>query len=262
MVKKFKILLTVFILVVLCSLFFIINKQGKESVDTDLKSLAKRELVDLPELSEQTKKYDAFIPHSWRLVEVAEGDLNKDGQSDTALVIQKTDKSMLKVNTSLGSNLLNVNPRKIIILFQNNGKYSVVLDNENVIPSSSSEDDSCVDDMLGGLEIKNGNLQINYGFWSSCGSWGVSNNNFVFSYRSNQFKLIEQEGSYFSRANLNVNTKTYTNYVTGEINTTVTTFVESSGKEIVKRETKKIKIENLKNLAALTFKQLYYGKQD
>lgn len=62
-------------------------------------------------------KVSGFIPKHWEAIALAEGDLNKDKQTDYALIIQKTDPTNIQGTGGLVSNDINTNPRHLLMLF-------------------------------------------------------------------------------------------------------------------------------------------------
>ncbi len=62
--------------------------------------------------------YAKFVPQGWTVLETASGDLNRDGKIDAALIIQQNNPNNIKSHEGLGSDRLNLNPRKLLILFQ------------------------------------------------------------------------------------------------------------------------------------------------
>ncbi len=62
--------------------------------------------------------YQSFVPKNWKILEKVQGDLNQDDQADIALIIEDTNPDNFVANAGLGSDVLNVNERKLLVLFK------------------------------------------------------------------------------------------------------------------------------------------------
>lgn len=122
-----------------------------------------------------------FIPKGYVLFDQVFGDLNKDGVDDCVLLIKGTDKSQIVVDEIRGK--VDVNRRGIVVLFNKNGQYELALKNETCF-SSENEDGGVYFAPELSIEIKKGNLYINYGH----GRYGYWNYNF--RYQNSDFELI------------------------------------------------------------------------
>lgn len=144
-----------------------------------------------------------FVPKSWRIVARAAGDLNKDAKDDIVLVIEDTNKENFLENESLGERTLNVNPRYLVILFKDGKGYRLAALNKNFIPPANDEDSLCLAEPLlqeGGVSIKKGVLLIDFHYWLSCGSYGVSHECLKLRWQDNKFVLIGYDSSEYSRS--------------------------------------------------------------
>jgi hypothetical protein len=158
----------------------------------------------------------SFIPPGWQLLATASGDLNGDGLRDMVLVLQKADKSNIKPNEGLGSSMLNVNPRRLIILFKKGNEFVSMLSRDDLLPKENDEDDPCLADPLDtkGVSIVRGNLVVNLQDWRSCGSYGVTKRSFVFRLERDRFRLVGYDYSEFSRSS-GEQTERSINFLTG-----------------------------------------------
>ena len=66
----------------------------------------------------ETTGLETYIPKGWKILGKAEGDLNGDQQPDLALIIENTDPKNIMVNGNLDGTELNLNHRKLLILFK------------------------------------------------------------------------------------------------------------------------------------------------
>ncbi len=164
--------------------------------------------------------YRDFVPNGWKVLATAKGDLNKDGKADIVLFLEEVDKVNFITNEELGANILNLNPRMIVIAFAENNRYRRVLQTDRFLPSENDEGARCLADPLGemensGLTIEKGLLKINMQFWYSCGSWSVTNATYTFRWQSNKFELIGFDNSSFHRASGEQSSTSY-NFSTGK----------------------------------------------
>lgn len=164
--------------------------------------------------------YAKFVPQGWTVLETASGDLNRDGKIDTALIIQQNNPNNIKSHDGLGSDRLNLNPRKLLILFQTMQGYQLITENDS-LPTENDEESPCLADPLedGGMSITKGLLKINLHYWLSCGSWYVTNNSYTFRYQNNNLGLIGFDSNDFHRASGDITEKSI-NFSTGKVKTT------------------------------------------
>jgi hypothetical protein len=122
-----------------------------------------------------------FIPEGYIMFEKINGDLNNDGAEDCVLIIKGTNKN--KIITDEYRGRLDQNRRGIIVLFNNNGSYELATKNYDCF-SSENEDGGVYFAPELSLDIKRGNLYINYGH-GRYGAW-----KYTFKYQNGDFKLI------------------------------------------------------------------------
>lgn len=119
-----------------------------------------------------------FTPDQWEVISKANGDLNTDGQSDIALLIQP--KNIKKHN------------RKLLILFQYNQNYRLYLSKK--IPAWTYHDDpeQCLDDAFdeSSLKIKNQLLNLTFNEQPNCTNTFDNIYTYRFKLVKNQLKLI------------------------------------------------------------------------
>lgn len=143
----------------------------------------------------QDKPLESFIPKGWKFLAAANGDLNKDGLADMALVIENTDpKNFVKNDESMGHDTLNINPRHLLILFAEGKGYVLKAINKEFIPPENQEFDFCVNDpFLKTAEdffIKSGILTIAFEQASVCGQYEGLRTTYKFREEKNEFVLI------------------------------------------------------------------------
>lgn len=160
-------------------------------------------------LAKDQVKYKAYIPKSYVLFEAVEGDLNKDGKADTALIIKGTDPKQWVDHEYRGK--LDRNRRGIIILLNQGTKnqqtqYTKYLQNLDCFSSENEEGGVYFAPELW-VEIDKGILDIHYGH-GRYGYW-----RYLFRLQDQDMRLIgyddsENHGPYTHR-------ETSINFLTG-----------------------------------------------
>ena len=210
-----------------------------------------------PAFAADAPTFQNYVPKGWKLIISTVGDLNADGKNDAALVIEKDDQANRKPNSDLGVSELNLNPRRLLILLQNDRDYQTALSTDKFLPTEDDEESPCLADPLGdgGMQISKGLLNITLSYWMSCGGWGSSSEEYLFRYENTRFLLIGSNHYYFMR-NSGEATKYSINYVTGKIKITegLNEFDEKESKP--KNVWKKIKNNAPKYLDEITYSSL------
>ena len=172
-----------------------------------------------PTFAGADETFSQWVPNNWKLIDSEKGDLNRDGIDDVVLVTEETNPANFKKKPegSLGPNILNLNPRRLIILLRSSSGFKEVLRRDDLLPSENAENMGCLDDPLanGGVSIARGNLVIELQDSRSCGSYGVVNEKFTFRTRGTRFQLIGHDRSESSRST-GERSEYSTNYLTGK----------------------------------------------
>lgn len=163
---------------------------------------------------------ESFIPKGYRLLTEATGDLNKDGVSDLALVVENTDPGNFQVEPDrLGPDTLNLNDRILFILAgTGGGNFRKIAQNKGLLPSENSDVQSCLADPLmqdGGIAIEKGLLKIDLQYWYSCGSWYITHNTYTLRWQANRMQLIGFDSKSLHRAS-GESSATSINFSTGK----------------------------------------------
>lgn len=158
-----------------------------------------------------------WVPAGWKLISSTTGDFNQDGKSDAVLVLEENNPANRKRNDSLGASELNLNPRRLVILFQTASSYQKITELNHFLPSEHDAETPCLSDPLaeGEIKISHGLLKIGLHYWLSCGSYGVTNRTFTFRYENKRFRLIDMDVWEFMR-NTGARTEYSSNYLTGK----------------------------------------------
>ena len=200
--------------------------------------------------------YQSFVPNNWKILEKVQGDLNQDGQADIALIIEDTNPDHFVANAGLGSNVLNVNERKLLVLFKQPNGYQLIASNHS-LPTEGNLDSPCLADPLGeseALSIQKGVLKIHLHYWLSCGSWYVTNHIYTFQYHDHSFKLIGYDTNDFHRASGDITAQSI-NFMTGKVKTT-------TGENEFAESTQPVKVQwsTLKQRYALKLEQVQFNE--
>ncbi len=174
--------------------------------------------VSAPAFSKSLTSFDGWIPSGWKFISTTTGDLNKDGIEDAVLVLEKMDTANLKPNNALGVSILNVKPRRLLVLLKTHGTYRKILNKDNLLPSENDEDSPCLEYPLieqGGISIRSGKLAITLGAFLGCGSYGVNRRTFTFRLENTRLRLIGYDYSEFSRSS-GAASEHSINYLTGK----------------------------------------------
>jgi len=201
---------------------------------------------------EQKQNPTDFVPKGFVVFERINGDLNKDGIDDCVLIIKGTDKKQIITDKYRGR--LDRNRRGIIVLFNKNGNYRLVVKNYDCF-SSENEDGGVYYPPELFIEIKNSNLYINYahgryGYWR-----------YTFRFQNADFELIgyDESDNYGPVVNKKISINFSTKKKLVKVNTNEN--AQNGGEEIFKTTTKNIDIDHLIKLSEIKdFDELYMSK--
>ena len=187
---------------------FLSKKKDANVIDTDelvtsttdeesTTSVIEEYPTDFPE---QGNKMEDFVPKHWSAIMKVDGDLNKDGLADTALIVEQENPENISVTEY--NDTLNTNPRALLVLFkQENGTYKLAAKNDKGFIEPPKESSSLLDPLgEGDINIKNNTLRLRFQYFFSAGSWYITNVEYVFRYQNSHFELIGVETNSFHRA--------------------------------------------------------------
>jgi hypothetical protein len=145
-----------------------------------------------PALVKHAGSIEGFVPMEWRIEIQKSGDLNGDGRDDVALVLRGLDeRNIIDMRGQGGSENFDTNPRILMAAFANAaGGYDLALENHALIaratePSAQDPlDPNGVQE--GGVEIKNGTLQVTLGYFGG----NMGHFTYTFRFDKTAFKLI------------------------------------------------------------------------
>ncbi len=139
-----------------------------------------------------------FVPDGWKLFDKSEGDLDGDGRTDSVLIIQKNDPSLVIENErSLGMDRYDSNPRAVLVILQDHlGQYKLVAKSDTIIPD---HDSPTISDPFEQVRIDKGSLHLGIAFFANAGSWSTSSRRFQFRWDGKAMALIGFEMSHVQR---------------------------------------------------------------
>jgi hypothetical protein len=158
-----------------------------------------------------------WVPKGWKTLQQVKGDLNGDMLDDVVMVMEETNLSNIIKNDSLGPELLNINPRTLLVLFAQNQGYRKIATSDVLIPTANDTGSTCAIDPLeaNALEIKKQTLRVGLSFFMSCGSWGTTRSQYIYRFDGKGMQLIGEEQMELQR-NTGESTTASSNYLSGK----------------------------------------------
>lgn len=127
-----------------------------------------------------------FVPAGYVVTQKIQGDLNKDDQADSVLIIKGTDEANFVKDES--GRKVDRNRRGIVIALRNQDHYELVLESRSCF-SSENEDGGVYFPPELGVFVEKGNLRVHY----SHGRYGFRT--YKFRYQNSDFELIGFDSS-------------------------------------------------------------------
>jgi hypothetical protein len=171
--------------------------------------------VSYPELPNEASVLEGFVPPGWRLEAKAEGDLDRDGDADLALVLRQQDPKNVFVNEGLGENPFDTNPRILAVAAREpSGGYRLAVANRTLIPRRIDPVQSDPLSELGRIDIARGALRVTLYRFASAGGWSMGTTSFAFRLRGGALELIGYDRDATAR-NTGETEEVSINYLTG-----------------------------------------------
>ena len=155
----------------------------------------------------------AHLAAGSKVIKMATGDLNADGQADLVFVGEATDPKKIKKRDD--GYELNSNIRTVVVLLADKEGYRKVCESAKFIPPSYTLEFDNYLDRFAGIEIEKAILSVSFDWFASAGTWGTSNATLKFRIEQGRIRLIGSEESSFTR-NQGDMTLTSTNHLTGK----------------------------------------------
>lgn len=146
------------------------------------------------------KPIATHIPENWQAIALATGDMNKDKQTDYAVVIQATDKEKI-IKPEEYTPELNTNPKQLLIIWgEKEGSGKLAYMDSDIIPTRDPEIPNMMEPFQGISISKKGVLTIHHQIFMSMGRWEMQNMHFLLRYQDKAFKLIGYDHETMHRA--------------------------------------------------------------
>lgn len=168
---------------------------------------------DYPRISDSAKTCRGFAPKGWRVMKIAEGDLNQDRRSDCVLIVRGRNAKFVYKNDGFGTREFDTNPRILIIAFRDAGGFRLAEQNNSFIINADSP---TMTEPFQDLEIKNGVLRFYFEEFYSMGTYFMAARKYVFRFQEGEFVLIGAEKTETHRATGEIETRSY-NFSTGKM---------------------------------------------
>ncbi|WP_153798976.1 hypothetical protein [Foetidibacter luteolus] len=167
--------------------------------------------ISYPSIKKTGINLGNFVPNGWLILDSAYGDLNSDGVSDAAVVIQQKD-SIMKVDND--EDTLFTQPRILLILFKNStGNLFYLAEQSNSF--IMKHDNPSMDEPYIKTSITGGILKINFLLFYYNGTWYVTNASYKFRYQKGEFILAGADKFSFHRSTHEYEDYSY-NFLTGK----------------------------------------------
>lgn len=150
-------------------------------------------------------KVSGFIPKNWQAIALAEGDLNKDKQTDYALIIQKTDPANIQGTGGLVSSDINTNPRHLLLLFtvKEDGQKKLIRKRiyRKFVPTINAASPNMAEP-VSYIGINEGVLEVKFEAEPKDDSWNREDITYSFRYHpeTENFRLINYENHTVNKA--------------------------------------------------------------
>jgi len=159
------------------------------------------------------KASQVHLPAGWKVLKIAQGDLNADGLSDLVFVREETDPK--KITKRDDGYELNGNTRTVVLLLADKEGYRKVCESAKFIPPSYTLEFDNYIERFHGLKVEKGVVSVTFNWFASVGTAWTSMETFKFRLEKGRVRLIGSEEDSYSRT-LGDKILTSTNYLTGK----------------------------------------------
>ena len=191
--------------------------------------------VDYPAIAQAAPTPAAFIPKGWKQVQLAQGDLNRDGKPDFAMVV-RMDSAANRIPPSWNPDTpYDTNPWMLIAGFRDGAGYALAVSDHRLIPRHENPN---ADEEFDEIAIANGNLKVGMHVFMSAGGWQMGGTTYTFRWQDGGFKLIGFDRDSTMR-NSGETEEVSINYLTGRKVTTTGTIESDAQKTTASRIARK-----------------------
>ena len=173
-------------------------------------------------MPQRSEKLEDFVPDFWNIEFIRQDDLNKDGQSDTVMVVKnRKNPIFLPYENCDDCAPIDTNPRILIVLFADGKSWRLIKQNIDVITGLILTQDSF--NRIDGFDVYagNGTFSNRIGWFSTELGYNV----FKFRWQDNDFYLIGYDA--YSRHRMTGEENTYSyNFLTWRENIVTETPVD------------------------------------
>ena len=149
-------------------------------------------LVEIPTLPQEGASAADFAPSGWSVETSVNGDLNRDGRSDIAMVLRMRDPNNIIRSGDEHAASFDSNPRILAVaIARPGGGYRLNSVSHRLIPrleSANQADPFGAEDRT--LQIANGTLRIGLYLFMSAGGWEMGSSNYTFRMQGGTMRLI------------------------------------------------------------------------
>lgn len=143
--------------------------------------------VDYPAIVKTAATPAGFIPKGWKQVQLAQGDLNRDGKPDFAMVMRMNSAKNRIAPSWNPETRYDTNPWMLIAAFGDGAGYKLAVSDHQLIPRHENPN---ADDEFDEIKIANGNLKVLMHVFLSAGGWQMGGTTYTFRWQDGGFKMI------------------------------------------------------------------------
>jgi hypothetical protein len=127
-----------------------------------------------------------FVPKGWKQVQLAQGDLNRDGTPDFAMVVRMDSAANRIAPNWNPETRYDTNPWMLIAAFRDGAGYKLAVSDHQLIPRHENPN---ADEEFDEIAIANGNLKVVMHVFMSAGGWQMGGTAYTFRWQDGGFKL-------------------------------------------------------------------------
>ncbi len=167
--------------------------------------------VAYPAIAQTAATPAEFIPKGWKQVQLAQGDLNRDGKPDFAMVMRMDSAANRIASSWAPEDRYDTNPWMLIAAFRDGAGYTLALSDHQLIPRHENPN---ADEEFDEIKVANGNLKVVMHLFMSAGGWEMGGTAYTFRWQDGGFKLIGFDRDEVHRGS-GAMTEVSINYLTG-----------------------------------------------